>query len=212
MMQIDPAQVFSQWAPPASPWAAWVKPVLFAQLRSYALPSVPRVEWTAPQTDWCPAADGKTAVIVDLPGADALQLGVALAHRGYRPLPLFNSAPGGPNAVIDTTPLLAGILAATPELAALGIARLAPPVFLLDAERFPRLRATAGRFDNAWVVFAQDFPSARFLVGQGITQVCWCRRTRGRRRRIWRMCCCGIIWAAFRCWGIRWRRPGVCDR
>ena len=48
----------------------------------------------------------------------------------------------------------------------------APPVFILDALR---LRGTNpirdDMFDNRWMVFPQDFPSARFLADKKIKQV-----------------------------------------
>ena len=48
----------------------------------------------------------------------------------------------------------------------------APPVFLLDAERFAGGSfAEPGRFDNRWWVFPQDFPSMNFLQSRGIRSI-----------------------------------------
>jgi hypothetical protein len=48
----------------------------------------------------------------------------------------------------------------------------APPAFLLDADRL-RCRAPPGpgHFDNRWMTFPQDFPSANFLLAQAIQSV-----------------------------------------
>ena len=46
-----------------------------------------------------------------------------------------------------------------------------PPAFLLDSRRLQGVNKPApGMYDNRWVVFPQDFPSARFLKSRGITQ------------------------------------------
>src|SRR5438045_2558006 len=43
------------------------------------------------------------------------------------------------------------------------------PARWVASARLPGTRpADKGTFDNRWMVFPQDFPSARFLVGQGI--------------------------------------------
>jgi hypothetical protein len=48
----------------------------------------------------------------------------------------------------------------------------APPAFLLDALRHGVGQPSGlGHFDNRWVVFPTDFPSANFLSSQGITGV-----------------------------------------
>ena len=39
----------------------------------------------------------------------------------------------------------------------------APPAFLLDSDRMKAPAPDPGRFDNRWLVFPQDFPSAAFL-------------------------------------------------
>jgi hypothetical protein len=51
------------------------------------------------------------------------------------------------------------------------IAPGAPPVFLLDADRCRNRFPVAGRFDNRWLVFPQDFPSANYLLSRGVKRV-----------------------------------------
>ena len=54
-----------------------------------------------------PPAAGKFVLIADLPGEDAVHLGLALASRGYRPVPLFNACTG-PGELINQLPITRG--------------------------------------------------------------------------------------------------------
>lgn len=47
----------------------------------------------------------------------------------------------------------------------------ATPAFLLDADRMKDPAPPPGKFDNRWMVFPQDFPSAAFLRSRGIGRV-----------------------------------------
>src|ERR1051325_4848910 len=93
-------ECFAIWAPSGVVWSQWAKPVLFVGLEP--LPDRPDpdlVDWTVPGLERVPAPRDE-AIVVDLPGVDAVRAGVALARLGYRPVPLFN-ATDGPNAVLD---------------------------------------------------------------------------------------------------------------
>src|SRR5262249_42099185 len=148
----------------------WAKPVLFAQLATGV--------WTVPESDapapydvfWAPST-GRTAIIVDLPGIDAVAFGLALAARGYRPVPLYNTSFGA-GAVVNAEGIAKELLMRPRWLQGLTIAASAPPVFLLDADRMtPAVLPEPGRYDNRWIVFPQDFPSGSCLRGNGITDV-----------------------------------------
>ena len=86
--------IFEMWASPGSIWSLWVRPVLFAQMAERPLgvtaETTPLIE-----VSWVPrvgdAAAEPTALVLDLPGEEAVRMGVALAVRGYRPVPLFNA-------------------------------------------------------------------------------------------------------------------------
>ena len=112
------------------------------------------------------------AVVVDVPGPEAVRLGMALARRsGHRPILLFNGC-AGENEVVPTGELRRALIEATPVLATLPLRDDAAPVFLLDNDRLSaRSEVAPGQFDNRWLVFAQDFPSANFLRSRGITGV-----------------------------------------
>lgn len=168
---MDASQLFEIWAPPDSVWSRWAKPVLFTSTPAGIPagmpppPSSPREE-----TRLRVLEDSSTAFVLDLPGAQSVELGLALARAGYRPVPLFNTA-DHPAALVKVRPILDQINAGAEELQRLGTRPGAPPAFLLDADRSPASPASPGMFDNRWIVFPQDFPSATFLLSQGVRRV-----------------------------------------
>jgi len=64
---------------------------LFAHLDS-ALAHIPGAE-VAGDVSWSPPPDGNAALVLDMPGSEGVLAGVALASRGYRPVPLYNALP-----------------------------------------------------------------------------------------------------------------------
>lgn len=163
-------ELYERWAPEGARWSDWVKPVLFAgepvESAHSDLPELlPILE--------SPGIE-HAAIVVDLPGAEAVKMGLRLARVGVRPVPLFNSAPGFlPSALVDTTPLTTWLRAGGSLLASLELPWDAPPAFLVDSRRQGEgASPSPGRFDNRWLVFPQDFPSARFLNSAGLERVC----------------------------------------
>ncbi|NOT31161.1 MAG: hypothetical protein HOP15_11995, partial [Planctomycetes bacterium] len=96
-------------------------------------------------------------------------LALGSASRGWRPVPLFNSCPG-PDALVDNESIRAGLLDGASVLREAALAQAAPPAFVLDSRRTEGAVAPR-RFDNRWVVFPQDFPSAARLLSSGIRRV-----------------------------------------
>lgn len=176
---MDASQLFETWAPPGSVWSLWAKPALFANIAANIVitgspaagqeppppPSSPREE-----TRLRVLEDSATAFVLDLPGAQSVELGLALARAGYQPVPLFNTA-HHPSALVNVRPVLDQLNAGAEELRRLGTRPGAPPAFLLDAGRSTLSPPSPGMFDNRWIVFPQDFPSATFLLSQGIRRV-----------------------------------------
>lgn len=154
--------IFESWAPRDGVWSLWARPVLFAQMPE-------TVSRRTHDVSWAPAASERAVLVVDLPGAEAVWMGLSLAERGYRPVPLYNACTG-PHEVIDQGPIIESLRAGAEILAALPL-RDAPPVFLLDADRLrPKRPVRGGDFDNRWQVFPQDFPSAALLAERGFAR------------------------------------------
>lgn len=170
-------EIYAVWAPAGALWSDWVAPALFGQ--AY----YPAVEAALEMDDfsWFPKTlPERVAVIVDLPGAQSFRLGITLAAlRGFRPVPVINASPCPSDAalqwevcVVDTSGLVEAMCAATLTLRTLPLRSDAPPVFLLDDARVHGNRLPEeGMFDNRWMVFPQDFPSAAFLRAHGIEDV-----------------------------------------
>ena len=159
------AEIYPVWAPPEAVWSRWAKPVLFAE--ASLPPPAPPLEIAPPDLH----ADQQTMVIVDLPGAESVAAGLALARAGFRPVPLYNTS-FHPAALVDVSPILAGLAGGARELASITLFQEATPAFLLDANRLaPGKAALPGKFDNRWVVFPQDFPSSNFLLSRGVRRV-----------------------------------------
>jgi hypothetical protein len=161
-------QTFEAWTPPGAVWSEWAKPVAF--INAHAASGAPPAE--APADLRLPISfDTSSAVIVDLPGAEAVHAGLLLAERGFCPVPLFNGT-SGPSAAIDVQPIARALVAGAAALKARPPAPAAAPAFLLDSRRRGAgLALKPGVYDNRWVTLPQDFPSAALLVSRGIRTV-----------------------------------------
>lgn len=171
-------ELFDVWAPLTATegpgWVRWSRPAVFDVTYLGSAPSWPERPAPWPTPRWAPAPDEGCAVVIDLPGPTSVAFGVALAQRGFRPVPVFTSAP--PPSRIPATVNTEGITAALCEggrvLQDLSLPTEAPPAFLLDHDRAQRATAEApGVFDNRSVVLPQDFPSANHLRAHGIRTV-----------------------------------------
>jgi hypothetical protein len=164
---MEPEELYEMWAPFDSIWSMWAKPGIFI-CKSHG--AEVHVDLTnLPDLYTWHSGMGDTAVIVNLPGVEAIKYGLALAQLGYRPVPLFNSI-DGPGAVINVREIKAGLMDGAENLRSLIIGLKAPPAFLLDSNRMAK-RPKQGDFDNRWVVFPQDFPSGTFLLSRVIKKV-----------------------------------------
>lgn len=177
-------ELFDIWAPHDSIWSDWAKPVCFAQMDGFdperaASPA----DFSTFDMSWAPDGTEGYAILLDLDGVSSVWMGAALITRGYRPVPLFNACSGG-GAVVET----GGIIQAIAQTSAF-VARHrqvlpdnVPPAFLLDSRRLPNLTPRPGQFDNRWMVFPQDFPSANFLLSHSIRQVLLVQEWAGQPR------------------------------
>ena len=171
-------ELFEIWAPTGGRWSPWVKPVLFACAPDGpGFQSTPLAGFDA--TD-LPFVEEQTALVLDLPGAEGIQVGLALAARGFRPVPLYNALPGpsaptllpqtlSSSALVNVDVILDALRAESAQLRALNLTLEAPPAFLLDANRRGEGQlASPGRFDNRSISFTTDFPSATFLKANNL--------------------------------------------
>lgn len=171
---MKPSELYKLWAPEDSIWSNWAKPVLFAD-HAFDDRKAQTTDWRSLNLSWAPSAGSSTAIVLDLPDADAVWLGVALSQRGFRPVPLYNGVRGPLSFAFPLVNVenIVWALHSLPEvLAGLQLPPDAPPVFLLDYNRMAGgSMVSPGRFDNRWSVFPQDFPSANFLLSHGLHSV-----------------------------------------
>jgi len=160
-------RLFEIWAPPDAAFSPWAKPVLFTQMDLWRVTHGSE-EHPLPDQPWGEAADGRSALVLDLPGADSVWHALALARRGYRPVPLFNGS-FGEQAAVEVRSIITALQLAAPALERARVRTDAPPAFMLDSNRRGSGRGPGpGWYDNRWVVFPQDFPSGRLLRSRGI--------------------------------------------
>src|SRR5258706_9627785 len=175
-------QAFAAWAPADSIWSVWAKPVVFAHMPAKLLAAEPTPLPAGAETLDPPPVSERTAIVLDLLGAEAIPLALALSMIGYRPVPLYNSVPGPSFApagqALDMLPILSALQTAALHLTTLRIPADAPPVFLLDARRaVGSAPLLPGTFDNRSISLPTDFPSAGFLLGHGIKKVLLVQRS-----------------------------------
>ncbi|MDB6018120.1 MAG: hypothetical protein JWR19_2609 [Pedosphaera sp.] len=176
--------IYNTWAPPDSVWSLWVKPVLFSFMDGPPPPFQPSA--LSQDLSWLPPAEQNVALVLDLPREEGVTLGLEMARRGYRLVPLYNSVPKaaprdsaatvehGDHAtvMVEVMPILYALWRGTETLAQLAPHAAAPPVFLLDSNRrVGRQPPEPETFDNRSVSFTTDFPSAIFLRTRGISRV-----------------------------------------
>ena len=156
---------FALWAPDDSLWSPWAKPVAFLHAGDIQSGDGGTGSSAVPAAV---TSNASVAIVVDLPGAEAVHMGLALAEHGFRPVPLFNGT-SGPAAVIDVGLLTRALLTGARVLEGCRLAPDAPPAFLLDSRRNePRTGPAPGAYDNRWVALPQDFPSGALLASRGI--------------------------------------------
>ncbi len=170
--------LYEIWAPAQDEWSPWVKAVLFAEIDEQANQASPAGIQCESGLRCRIGTRRDTAIVVDLPGVQSLAAGLDLAGDGYRPVPLYNTTSGCREGVpsdkcvlADVSTLVKILSVSPPEHVRNAIVGDNPPVFLLDSRRLQGQNKPApGVYDNRWMVFPQDFPSARFLASRGITQ------------------------------------------
>jgi len=167
---IGKMEAYQRWAPYGKLWTEWVKPVSFsnAPMELGTTPDIPKLTWISQR-------DRSAAIILDLPAEAGVLEGMALAHIGYRPIPLYNGVfmPDGffSMSAVQVGEIVKALWAFAPKLSKLRLEHDAPPAFLLDSNRMHAFHGRPGDYDNRWNVFPQDMPSASYMKGKGISSV-----------------------------------------
>lgn len=165
-------ECYKVWAPTGKRWTDWVRPVPFiaatANVKGYHAGSL-----VIPDIDFIDEKWEKAAVVVDLPGDESIEVGLALAKKGYRPIPVYNGTIEQENAraTVDNQTVGAALLWGAKILQEIEIEEDALPVFLLDKNRLNRRKVDASIFDNSWDVYPQDIPSADYFLKNGINKI-----------------------------------------
>jgi len=165
-------EIFQLWAPNHIRWTEWVRPVLFVAMNDREQIK-PFHNFTIPKINYMDSKKANIAIILDLPGYDSIMEGLALARKGYRPIPLYNGtmAQAGSMATVDNLGIQSALQWATSKLQEIELDSEAPPVFLLDSNRLLRLKMNGTVFDNSWDVYHQDMPSGEYFLKHGIDTI-----------------------------------------
>lgn len=171
-MEMTNKECYQIWAPSGKKWTEWVRPVPFitaqANVKGYHIGKL-----SIPTVDSIDARFENAAIIVDLPGDEGVELGLALAKKGYRPVPIYNGTIEQENAraTVDNQTVGAALLCGAEILKEIEIKDDALPVFLTDKNRLNRFKIDASIYDNSWDVYPQDLPSADYFLNNGIQKI-----------------------------------------
>lgn len=165
-------EMFSVWAPVGRKWVDWVRPVPFVGIRDHSK-MYRHFEGMVPQLDCNSEIYKNAALIVDLPGAESVEEGIALARAGYRPVPIYNGTveQQGARATVDNQSVAMALMWGALILQNIEIPDEALPAFLTDSNRMNRYKMEIAVFDNSWDVYPQDLPSADYFLQNGIHRI-----------------------------------------
>jgi hypothetical protein len=167
-------QILQTWRGAGHPWTLWVKLPLFEGVpephgdaavegHAYRGETPP---WAALDTSWL---RDRSAVILDLPGAHAVALALALGLRGLRPVLAINAC--SENGELISMAAVQDLLAEGARFPSAFPSGPALPAFILDARRAGDGREPPpGAFDNRWALFDADLPSASELRANGVVR------------------------------------------
>ena len=159
-------EIYKIYAPKGTKWTEWIRPVPFVAIDTYN--RNPISNWLDRKVIFINKYETDTAIFVDLPGKESIELGISLAHIGYRPIPIFNGTDEQPGsqATTDTYLVESCLINSSEKLKNISLANDANPAFLLDSSRTNRYRAKESIFDNSWDLYKQDIPCRRNLCNE----------------------------------------------
>lgn len=164
-------EIYKIYAPDSAKWTEWVRPVPFVAIDTYN--RKPISNWLDRRVIFINKYEKDTAIFVDLPGKESIELGISLAHMGYRPIPLFNGTDEQPGsqATTDTYLVENCLINGSKKLKNISLENNANPAFLLDSSRTNRYRSKESIFDNSWDLYKQDIPTFQYFKESGIYKI-----------------------------------------
>ena len=164
-------EIYKIYAPAGTKWTGWVRPVPFVAIDTYN--RKPISDWLDRTSMFLERYKQDTAIFIDLPSKDSIELGISLAQIGYRPIPIFNGTDEqiGSQATTDTYLIERCLITGAQKLKNIPLENNANPAFLLDSLRTNRYRAKECIFDNSWDLYKQDIPTAQYFKKNGITKI-----------------------------------------
>ena len=164
-------EIYKIYAPNGAKWIDWVRPVPFVAIDTYN--RKPIANFLDRKAMFLKKYQQDTAIFIDLPGKESIELGIGLAHMGYRPIPVFNGTDEqqGSQATTNTYLIESCLINGSQKLKNIKLKNDANPVFLLDSYRTNRYRAKESIFDNSWDLYKQDIPSAEYFKQNGINKI-----------------------------------------
>ena len=164
-------EIYKIYAPNGAKWIDWVRPVPFVAIDTYN--RKPIANFLDREAMFLRKYQQDTAIFIDLPGKESIELGIGLAHMGYRPIPVFNGTDEqqGSQATTNTYLIESCLINGSQKLKNIKLKNDANPTFLLDSHRTNRYRAKESIFDNSWDLYKQDIPSAEYFKQNGITKI-----------------------------------------
>ena len=164
-------EIYKIYAPDGTKWTEWVRPVPFVAIDTYN--RKPISNWLDRKVIFTNKYEKDTAIFIDLPGKESIELGISLAHIGYRPIPLFNGTDEqiGSQVTTDTYLIESCLINGYEKLKSISLANDANPAFLLDSSRTNRYRAKESIFDNSWDLYKQDIPTSKYFKDNDIYKI-----------------------------------------
>ena len=164
-------EIYKIFAPADAKWVEWIRPVSFVAIDTYNRTLA--IDWQDRKAIFIENYQSDTAIFIDLPGKEAIELSIDLAYKGYRPIPLFNGTDeqNGAQATTDTYLIESSLINGAKKLKDIHLKNDANPAFLLDYFRTNRYRAKESIFDNSWDLYKQDIPSAQYFKRNGINKI-----------------------------------------
>ncbi len=164
-------EIYQIYAPNGAKWIEWVRPVPFVAIDTYN--RKPIVDWIDRKAMFLKKYQQDTAIFIDLPGKESIELSIDLAYKGYRPIPILNGTDEQPGsqATTNTYAIESCLINGSEKLKNIKLEDDANPAFLLDSYRTNRYRAKESIFDNSWDLYKQDIPSAEYFKQNGILKI-----------------------------------------